>query len=458
MHRKQLKSIEKWYASAQRKPLVVRGARQVGKSTLLQLFASQQGVPLASVNLERHPGLREVFASQDPARILDAVEALPGISPIAANHVLFLDEIQAVPQALAALRYFHEERPDLAVVAAGSLLEFALGDTRLSMPVGRIDYLHMGPMTFSEFLLALDESKLATVVTTWEPGREISGVAHQRLLDLLRVYCNVGGMPEAVKRYADTRSLAAASEVHTGIIQTYRDDFPKYVGTRSLARIQHVFNFAARNVGQKVKYAQFSSDDKSATIKTDIELLCMARVLHKVQHSHCNGLPLQAEVEEKIYKLLFLDVGLMNAICGLDWQRSGTINETRFVNEGPNAEQFIGQHLLELLAHSPNRDLTYWLREGRSNNAELDYVIALNGRIVPVEVKAGASGSLRSLMQFVAEKQLRHAIRFDASLPSTQEVASTIRRGNGTEQLQFELTSLPLYLVERLPVVVERWP
>lgn len=458
MQRKQLKFLEKWISRDSRKPLVVRGARQVGKSTLLQLFARQQGRELATVNLERHPGLAPVFATQDPARILDALEALPGIKAIQSDHVLFLDEIQAVPEALASLRYFHEERPDLAVVAADSLLEFALGDGRFSMPVGRVDYLHMGPMTFSEFLLALDESKLLSVISEWEPGREINTVAHQRLLELLRLYYNVGGMPEAVKRYADTRSLSAASEVHTGVIQTYRDDFPKYIGARSLARIQHVFNFAARNVGEKVKYSQFSSDDKSATIKTDIELLCMARVLHKVLHSHCNGLPLQADVEDKIYKLLFLDIGLMNAICGVDWQRSGALNETRLVNEGSNAEQFVGQHLLELLAAHPNRELTYWLREGRSNNAELDYVIALNGRIVPIEVKAGASGSLRSLMQFMAEKQLRQAIRFDASPPSIQEVVATIRRGNGTEEVRFELQSLPLYLIERLPLVVDRWP
>jgi uncharacterized protein len=454
MQRKQLKILDKWYAKTERKPLVVRGARQVGKSTLLELFAKQQGCKLASVNLERHPELASVFSSMNPAVILDSLEALPGINSIAAGDLLFLDEIQAIPLALAALRYFHEVKPELAVASAGSLLEFALGDRQLSMPVGRIEYLHMGPMTFSEFLQALDETKLADSLLGWEPGKDINPVLHRRLLEQLRLYYNVGGMPEAVSRYADTRSLSAASEVHASIIQTYRDDFPKYIGGRNFARIQHVFNFAARNVGQKVKYSQYSSDDKSATIKTDIELLCMARVLHKVVHSHCNGLPLQGEVEEKVYKLLFLDIGLMNAICGLDWQRIGEINETRLVNEGSNAEQFIGQHLLELLAATPNRDLTYWLREGRSNNAELDYVIALNGRIVPVEVKAGASGSLRSLQQFMAEKGLRHAIRFDALPPSTQKVTASIRRGSGMEDVHFELVSLPLYLVECLPRVV----
>lgn len=368
--------------------------------------------------------------------------------------MLFLDEIQAVPEALAALRYFHEEMPELAVVSAGSLLEFALGNGSFSMPVGRVEYLHMGPMTFTEFLTALDASKLAEVIHNWQPGIPINPVVHQRMLEMLRLYYNVGGMPEAVKVYAETRTLSAVSEVHHSIIQTYRDDFPKYIGTRNLARIQQVFNFAARNVGQKVKYSQFSSDTKSATIKTDIDLLCMARVLTRVVHSHCNGLPLQGELEDKIYKLLFLDIGLMNAICRSDWRQISTMNETRLVNEGANAEQFIGQHLLDILSTHVNRELTYWLREGRANNAELDYVIALSGRILPIEVKAGATGSLKSLMQFMAEKQQQTAIRFDASLPTSQLLEANIRRGQGMETVRFQLQSLPLYLVEALPRLI----
>jgi hypothetical protein len=451
MLRNQLIFLKNWLTKANRKPLVVRGARQVGKSTLLRLFAQSEGCTLATINLERHPGLAGAFTSNDPAAILDVLGTLPGVPPIQPDTLLFLDEIQAVPEALAALRYFYEEMPELAVVGAGSLLEFALGDGSFSMPVGRVEYLHMGPMTFTEFLTALDADKLAEVVHTWEPGKPINPVVHQRMLEMLRLYYNVGGMPEAVNVYAQTRSLSAISEVHHSIIQTYRDDFPKYIGTRNLARIQQVFNFAARNVGQKVKYSQFSSEDKSATIRTDIELLCMARVLTKVVHSHCNGLPLQGELEDRIYKLLFLDIGLMNAICGANWQHINSMNETRLVNEGANAEQFIGQHLVELLAGQVNRELTYWLREGRSNNAELDYVIALAGRILPIEVKAGAGGTLRSLMQFMAEKRLHTAFRFDASLPTSQTLEASIRRGQGMETVRFELQSLPLYLVEALP-------
>jgi uncharacterized protein len=398
--------------------------------------------------------LDSVFASNNPLAIIDTLEALPGMPPITADTLLFLDEIQAVPSALAALRYFYEELPGQPVVGAGSLLEFALSDAQFSMPVGRVEYLHLGPMTFTEFLAALDESKLHQLLTHWQPGQAINDVVHNRLLELLRHYYLVGGMPEAVKHYAITRTLSGVSAIHSALIQTYRDDFPKYIGNRSLARIQHVFNYAARAVGSKVKYSQYSSNDKSATIKADLDLLCAARVLGKVQHSYCNGLPLQAELDEKNYKLLFLDIGLMNALCGLGWQQIGALQGAKLVNEGAMAEQFIGQHLQTLLADSPNREPTYWLREGRANNAELDYVIALNGSLVPIEVKAGASGHLKSLMQFMAEKKLNNAIRFDAAPPSVQTVEATIRRGKALENVKFQLHSLPLYLVEALPRVV----
>jgi uncharacterized protein len=454
MLRNQLKNLENWLLKPERKPLVLRGARQVGKSTLVKLFAEQQGRPLALINLERYAKLESVFTTNNPATIIDTLEALPGVPPITADTLLFFDEIQAVPAALSALRYFYEDMPAQPVLSAGSLLEFALADQRFSMPVGRVEYLHMGPMTFSEFLLALDEHKLHQLLSTWQPAQPINDVVHARLLELLRLYYFIGGMPEAVKCYAETRTLSTVSEVHSTLIQTYRDDFPKYIGNRNLGRIQHVFDYAARSVGNKVKYSQYASAEKSATIKTDIDLLCAARVLSKVRHCHCNGLPLQAELDEKNYKLLFLDIGVMNALSGLGWRQLGSLQDAQLVNEGALAEQFIGQHLQVLQADSPNRELTYWLREGRANNAELDYVVAQNGKIIPVEVKAGATGHLKSLMQFVAQKKVDYAVRFDASPPSLQHIESTARIGDGLATVRFQLQSLPLYLVEALPRVV----
>jgi predicted AAA+ superfamily ATPase len=289
-----------------RKPLFIRGARQVGKSTLVELFARQQQLTLRCVNLERHPDLAPVFFGKDPEQIIQQIEFLPKMGGIGKGSLLFLDEIQAVPEAIAALRYFHEDMPDLPVISAGSLLEFVLSKHTFSMPVGRIQYLHMGPMTFSEFLSAVDEERLKNFIAHYESGQEVGEVTHQRLLHLLRSYYYIGGMPGAVAAFADTHSYKVASEVHNSIIDTYRDDFPKYIGSRNLNRMLQVFNFAARNVGAKIKYSNISHLDQSATIKKDIELLTMARVIGKVTHSHCSGLPLQADSNGKVYNCSFL--------------------------------------------------------------------------------------------------------------------------------------------------------
>lgn len=454
MNRKQLIILEKWINSTRRKPLIIRGARQVGKSTLVRLFGNHFGAGIAEINLERYPELSNTFSQMDPAALIDVLEALPAMPEISAQTLLFLDEIQAVPSAIPALRYLYEDKPELPVVAAGSLLEFALSDHTYSMPVGRVEYLHLGPMTFSEFLEALGEKKLLKMLNGFELQQDLNPVIHNRLLSLLRTFCFVGGMPEAVDAYVQSQNLREAQEVHLSILDTYREDFPKYIGSRSLSRIQHVFNYAARHVGQKVKYSGYSKEDKTATIKRDIELLCMARVLSPVFHSHCNGLPLQAEIQEKVYKLLFLDVGLMNTLCGLDWRSFSGRDDVQLVNEGAVSEQFIGQHLLDLLASSPNRMLNYWLREGRSNNAEIDYVIALEGKIVPIEVKSGGSGTLKSLHQFMGEKEAPIAVRFDANPPSLQTVEATIQKGGEREQVTYDLLSLPLYMVEWLPEIL----
>lgn len=453
MQRQQLQFLTRWLHNKNRKPLIIRGARQVGKSTLVQLFAAQQGMTLMTTNLERYPTLASTFASNDPEQILQQIEALPRMPAVNESALLFLDELQAVPEAIPALRYFYEDQPQLPLVCAGSLLEFVLAAHQFSMPVGRVQYLHMGPMTFSEFLLALGEDKLYQVVTEYQPGNKIGEVAHQRLLQLLRSYYFVGGMPEAVAAFAETRSYQSVSDVHNSIIETYRDDFPKYGKNRDQNRMLDVFNFAARNVGVKVKYSNISREDQSAVLKKDLELLCMARVISKVVHSHCSGLPLQASLEEKVYKLLFLDVGLMNAICGLNWRTLSQFDDLKLVNEGAIAEQFVGQHLQALLAESPNRELTYWLREGRSANAELDFVVALEGQIIPVEVKAGASGSMKSLHQFMAEKQAPFAVRFDAGLPAISTVNAVVNSDNQRKDVSYKLVSLPLYLVEHLGVV-----
>lgn len=461
MDRHQTALLRGWLGRPSRKPLVIRGARQVGKSTLVELFAqADSDRDLVTVNLERHRELDDAFATNDPATILNLISVVSNRG-FSAGSMLFLDEIQATPNALPALRYFLEDRPDLPVIAAGSLLEFLLSNHTFSMPVGRIEYLNLGPMTFTEFLVATERETLANTITGFEwPATEAEpprfpALVHQRLLAALREYQCVGGMPEAVRVYAESRDLAAVSTVHRSIVDTYRDDFSKYAPRRDLIRMLRVFNFAARHPGRKVKYSNISAGDQSGTLRTDIELLTMARVIDKVVHSQCNGLPLQANLDEKVFKLLFLDVGLMNAICGLGWDAVQGQTDVQLVNAGAGAEQFIGQHLQYLHADRPNRQLTYWLREGRASNAEVDYVAAFSGCIVPVEVKAGRTGTLKSLHQFVAEKHARFAVRFHTEQPEIQTVRALARRKTGSQAVQYQLLSLPLYLVERLPHFID---
>ena len=378
--------------------------------------------------------------------------------------MLFLDEVQAAPSAFAALRYFLEDMPEQPVVAAGSLLELVFSERPVPMPVGRIEYLPLGPMTFTEFLRAIGRIRLVEEIEAFNwtsSGRLPSPFrppVHQWLIQMLRLYCFVGGMPEAVRVYVESERLREVSSVHASVLDTYRDDFPKYAARRDMARMLCVFNFAVRQTGPKVGYSKISPDSSSATTRDDIDLLAKARVVARVTHSDCSGLPLQAGLNEKAFKLIFLDIGLMNAVCGLNWQTVADRSETELVNAGGGAERFVGQHLQYLLAERTNRELTYWLRDGRSNNAEVDYVIELGGRIVPIEVKAGRAGKLKSLHQFVAEKRVPFAIRFNADRPLLQTVEAEVRRGNGSERVRYVLLSLPLYLVEQLPQIVEGLP
>ena len=357
MDRYQTADLRTWLHAARRKPLVVRGARQVGKSTLVELFAEGEGRGLRTVNLERHPGLDDAFASNDPRAIVggggtcSTVSSTPRCPRMGSCS---LTRFQAVPAAIASLRYFLEEMPELPVVAAGSLMEFALADHAFAMPVGRVDYLNVAPMTFTEFLNAVGKAGLARAVQAfeWPPAKDTSipPVVHDRLLAQLRLYQYVGGMPEAVRVFAESGSLRAVSDVHSGIVETYRDDFPKYAPRRDMTRMLRVFNFAARQPGRKVKFSNVSPDDQSVTVRRDIDLLAMARVIAKVTHSACSGLPLQADLKENVFKLLFLDVGLMNAVSGVGWEAIRAADGRELVNAGRSAEQFIGQHLQYLFA------------------------------------------------------------------------------------------------------------
>ena len=450
LQRREISHLKAWAGRQPHKPIVIRGARQVGKSTLVQEFARAARLIPVTVDFERNPELREAFTDRDPARILALLKLLTGKTAAAGTHLLFLDEIQAAPEALAALRYFHEEMRELHVLAAGSLLEFALAQTRFPMPVGRVEYMHLGPLHFEDFVIAMGEAEVADFLRCLPLGsieeRSFPAVLHRKCLDLLRRYCVVGGFPEAVAAFVGAQGrgtdFEAVSRILQSVVATYRDDFGRY--GRSRDRIRMVFDRLPHLVARKFKYVEVSREHRAAEIAAALDHLCMARVACRVFRTAANGVPLAAETNQRFFKCLHVDVGLMCAALGLDVLDLERHGDPTLVNRGAVAEQFVGQHLLHDEVPYVTPALHYWAREASNAAAEIDYVIAVGSRVVPVEVKAGATGSLRSLQQFVREKSCDLALRLNADPPSLLRESRKLPDGT---TVRYDLLSLPFYLV-----------
>ncbi|MBS0349716.1 MAG: ATP-binding protein [Proteobacteria bacterium] len=446
--RLELGSLKKWALQTRRKPLIIRGARQVGKSTLVNLLAQQTHLDLLTLNFEQQPELADLFARPDPKKILKLLEVQINRPIHIGKTLLFLDEIQGVAKViLPALRYFYEEIPDLHVISTGSLLDFALNEAQFSMPVGRIEYLFMGPLNFEEFLIALGEQSLWAFLNEFQINDILPQSIHNRLMDLLREFLIIGGMPEAVAAFAENRDYQSAERIKHAILNTYRDDFNKYSTPTSHNRIRKVFSALPALVGKRLKYSLISPDEKSVVIANALEKLCLARVAYLIKHSACNGLPLGAQVNEKIFKPLFLDVGLVCTSLGLNLLDIGVANTLSLVNSGAISEQFIGQHLLYLHPSYQEPALYYWVREKKSSSAEVDYVINIGPNILPIEVKAGKSGTLRSLHYFLQEQSLHLGVRVNAHFPQITAEKVTLA---GDRSLQYQLLSLPLYFIGQL--------
>ncbi len=452
MKRTALDFLSNWTNSTTRKPLLLRGARQVGKTHVVRQLAKAKFEQLVEINFEKQPNFASLFEDLSPREIKSLLEARTRKKIIPGQTLLFLDEIQSCPRAIMALRYFYEEMPELHVIAAGSLLDFVLAQEGFSMPVGRIQYLHLGPLNFCEFLEAVGEYRLTERLRLFEPPSTKLDPLHEHLMTWLRRYIMVGGMPEAVKTYRDTQSYELVDQVKEAILATYRDDFGKYRGRLDDTLIRTVFNGITGLVGEKVKYVRLDRNARASKVSEALDLLCRAGVVTKIHHSSANGLPLGAQVNSKIFKPLFLDVGLMLRALGLDLTGFSESQSLMTNNNGAIAEQLVGQ---ELLASQPlwqDRSLHYWVREQKASSAEVDYVLSAGTRIYPVEVKAGATGHLRSLHIFLQEKGLHLGVRLGTGKPQVTEIDHQLTT---SEAVTGRLFSLPLYLAGQVPRIMK---
>ena len=442
MRRKAYKKILAWANSEDHPPLIIRGARQVGKSYLVKWLAKNHFKNLIEVNFEKKSELKSIFAIKDAQKIITQLEVVFKASIEVGKTIIFLDEIQFCPEVLSSLRWFAEDLPKIHIVVTGSLLDFALSEFENSMPVGRVTYMYLEPFSYFEFIEALGENQLAKFFENYKLNDEIPESIHVKALSLFKEYIFIGGMPKAIRSYRDKKSLLDVEKIHRDLIESFQNDFNKYRKRVPSERLKKVFDSLTFQLGKKFSYSRVDQEERSLAIKNALELLLLARLGFKVYASHCNGIPLGAEIDEKNFKLYFLDVGLALTHLGFQLTDFKSINDIFIINSGGIAEQFVAQ--MFRYAESQFRDprLFFWSREKSGSDAEVDFVIQKGQDILPIEVKAGKSGSLKSLHVMMAEKKLSKAFRFDSNQPSEFTIELSIG--------SYQLISLPIYLSERL--------
>lgn len=403
--------LEIWHNDPNHKPLLIRGARQVGKSTAVKQLGKSFKHYL-EINLEKQPDLHQFFPDNiDVKRTCQLLSVSTGIPVIPGETLLFIDEIQSCQNAIKALRYFREDYPELHVIAAGSLLEFALEELP-SFAVGRIRSFYLYPFSFDDFLSALGLDALKEFKTqTAREGTPLPDPMHNQLKDLLRTFYLVGGMPEAVSTWVSKQDFLACSRVHNDILDAYRQDFSKYKKRVSPDLLRQVLRSAALQAGKKFVFAEASRDVPAASVKECLRLLTLAGLITPVKHTAANGLPLGAEENEKYVKYLFLDLGLMQTMLSLPANDILLASDVDFVNKGAASEMFAGLELLKTHDCFVKTEMFYWQNTDKGTIGEIDYLTVIDGQIIPLEVKAGTQGKMQSLYNFMPKHSSAFGIR-----------------------------------------------
>jgi uncharacterized protein len=439
--RKLDQDLQRWYRSRNRKPLVLQGARQTGKSTSVRQFGKT--APLyVELNLERFDDLRLTRNVSGPEELLQAIKSRTNVSTLPTGTVIFIDEIQENLATIPWLRFFHEDHPELAVIVAGSYLGIRMGRAGFSFPVGRVTFRRLAPLSYFEFADAHERQVLAKQLLDGFHGKKAPPEAvHLQALELLKSYVSVGGMPEAVSAYLETGNPEAAKTVHKDLRQALAEDIQKYPGdTRA---IEEVFEHMREAYGLRFKNERLVPNQSGVKTGEALKTLAGAMLVHLVSPTVSLQAPLV--ISSRIArKLVPLDIGMALSDFGLS---GGGLQQASLEDTlgGRFAECLVGQQLLSNPTHSP-RNLCYWVRQKRKSDAEVDFLLETADGFLPVEVKSGATGTLRSLHQLLLRSGLRRAVR----LYSGQLDARTLTVDMGDDKLEYLLTSLPLYMAELL--------
>ena len=428
-----LGKLHTWKDASDRKPLVLRGARQVGKTTAVEIFSRSydQFIPL---NLER-PDAARLFSRELSARdLFQSILLHLNLPRIEGQVLLFLDEIQNSPEAVRALRYFHEELPEIQVIAAGSLLEIALTQKHIGMPVGRVQHLFMFPLSFREFLEATNEEQAQEALA----AIPIPPYAVSQIMALFHRYVLIGGMPEVVARYAERKEVTALAPYYRSLFTSFLDDIPKYARNETMKRvIRHCFEAAPLEAGGRIKFAGFGkSNYRSREAGEALRTLEQAMLVHLMYPSTSTEIPLIPDYK-KSPKLQFLDIGLINFSAGLQGHYFEHADLHSFYR-GRIAEMIVGQELISADTETHQKPI-FWVREKSQAPAEVDFLIQHEKYAIPVEVKAGAKGTLKSLHQFINRCPHSYAVRLYAGPLATE-------RTKTPEGKPFYLLSLPYFL------------
>jgi uncharacterized protein len=393
-----------WKNATNRKPLIIRGARQVGKTTIINEFGKTYNQYIY-LNLDKIEDAAIFENYETFSKLVEKIFFIKNKSFSTLNTLLFIDEIQAKPEAINLLRYFFEEFPELNVIAAGSLLETIL-DEKVNIPVGRVEYKVLRPLNFNEFLDAMDEKSALTQFHKIP----MDSYAHSKMMQLFNTYTLIGGMPEIIQHYAINRNLLALTPIYESLIESYMNDVEKYARNSSMVQvIRHVIKSMSSETGSRIKFEKFGqSSYKSKEVGEALRTLEKALILHLIYPNISVTFPIIQDLK-KSPRLQILDTGLLNYMAGI--QKEILLNQNiESVYQGKVVEHIVGQELLAL-KFNVLYSLNFWTRENKDSNAEIDFIYGFEGELIPIEIKSGATGRLRSLHLFMEASPNQYAIR-----------------------------------------------